>query len=605
MGRRILLVVFVAMLGTLACAPAARTPGSMIVITIDTLRPDHVNARVTPALDRLAREAVVFEYATTVAPVTLPAHASMLTGTFPPAHGVRDNTIYSLPEGTATFATSLRSRGYATAAFVSAVVLDRRYGLSHGFDTYDDAVGHNPERRAADTLASARQWISGSTTTAGKPFFVWIHLFEPHAPYLSGSYANEVSVVDTELDAFFSWLREKDLWDSLVLSVTSDHGESLGEHGEQTHGFFVYDATVRIPWILKAKSLTPGRFSPHVRIVDVLPTMIAAAAAGTPPEWALDGIDLLPHLRSGQDPRLDGYAETFLPRHQFQWSELKSVRAGDVKYIQAPRPEAYDLRSDPAEQRNVAAERAADTARLKTLLGAIERRRAVASTSAAPQPELEEKFMSLGYIGGSPLMEGTSGEGLPDPKDRVEVYALTMSALELSESGKPQDALAALEKAERLDPGVTQIHYLKGTILGGQERYADAARALERTVALNPRHVTARFRLALAYLRLSRLDEAEKTLRSVLADEPRNVRAHHNLATIAYSRGELARAEELERQAIAIDPNYFEAWNTLGAIYIASGQPDAAVSALNTALGLNPSSEQARHNLALAMRARR
>jgi arylsulfatase A-like enzyme/Tfp pilus assembly protein PilF len=601
MGRLTFVVGMV--LGAAACAPAARAPASMIVVTIDTLRPDHVNPQVTPALARLAREGVVFEYATTVAPVTLPAHASMLTGTFPPAHGVRDNTIYSLPDGTATFATWLRKRGYATAAFVSAIVLDGRYGLHQGFDTYDDAIGEAPERRAADTLARTRHWLS-TAVPADKPFFVWIHLFEPHAPYISGSYANEVSLVDKELDSFFSWLREQGRWDSLVLSVTSDHGESLGEHGEQTHGFFVYDSTVRIPWILKAQGLEPGRFSPHVRIVDVLPTMTAVADVGGPAEWPLDGIDLAPMLRTGQDPRLDGYAETYLPRHQFQWSELKSVRAGDMKYIEAPAPEVYDLRADAGERRNLAHERSADATRLKTLLGAIERHRPAASRSAAPQPELEEKFMSLGYIGGSPGVEGKPGTQLPDPKDRIDVYTLTMSALELSEAGKPDDALQALAKAERLDPSVTQIQYLKGTILGGQQRYSEAARALERTVALNPRHVTARFRLALAYLRLSRLDAAEKTLHSVLRDEPRNVRAHHNLATIAYSRGDLARAEGLERQAIAIDKDYFEAWNTLGAIYIASGQPDAAVSALNTALGINPSSDQARRNLALAMRAK-
>lgn len=574
-----------------------------MVITVDTLRADHVNARVTPALERLARQGVLFEYATTVAPLTLPAHASMLTGTFPPAHGVRDNTIYSLPEGTATFATWLRQRGYATGAFVSSIVLDHRYGLHQGFDHYDDGVGNAPERRAADTLGRARQWLSTSVP-ADKPYFAWIHLFEPHAPYLSGSYANEVSAVDKELDGFFAWLREQGRWDNLVLGVTSDHGESLGEHGEQTHGFFVYDSTIRIPWILKANGLAPGRFTPHVRIVDILPTMSTVANAGVPNEWPLDGVDLTPLLRTGQDPKLDGYAETFLPRHQFEWSELKSVRAGDVKYIQAPRPEVYDLRADSAEARNLAHERAADQPRLQALLGAIERRRPQTSRATAVQPELEEKFMSLGYIGGSPLTEAKPGAQLPDPKDRIEVYTLTMSALELSESGNPEAALEALAKAERLDPNVTQVHYLTGTILGTQQRYAEAARALERTVALNPRHVTARFRLALAYLRLSRLDAAEKTLQSVLADEPRNVRAHHNLATIAYTRGDLARAEELERQAIAIDPDYFEAWNTLGAIYIATRQPDAAISALNTALGINPSSDQARRNLALAMRAK-
>jgi arylsulfatase A-like enzyme/Tfp pilus assembly protein PilF len=576
----------------------------MIVITIDTLRPDHVNSRVAPALDRLTREAVVFEAATSVAPLTLPAHTSMLTATFPPAHGVRDNTIYSLPQGTATFATWLRQRGYATGAFVSAIVLDHRYGLNQGFDVYDDDVRDAPERSAEQTLARAREWLSDVAMPADKPFFAWVHLFEPHAPYVSGDYASEVTAVDRELDSFFSWLRDKRVWENVVLSVTSDHGESLGEHGEQTHGFFVYDSTIRIPWLLKAKGLEPGRFSPHVRIVDVLPTMTALAQVGAPAEWTLDGIDLVPHLRSGRDPQLDGYAETFLPRHQFQWSELKSVRAGGLKFIDAPDAELYDLKADPGERHNVLKHRSAEATRLKTLAGAIERRRATSARPAAAQPELEEKFMSLGYIGGSPSAENTPGAALPDPKDRIEVYTLTMSALELSEGGKAEEALSALARAERLDPGVTQVHYLKGTILGGQRRYAEAARALERTVALNPRHVTARFRLALAYLRLARLEDAEKTLRSVLADEPRNVRAHHNLATIAYSRGDLTRAEELERQALAIDRNYFEAWNTLGAIYIASGQPEAAVAALNTALSLNPSSDQARRNLALAVRAR-
>jgi tetratricopeptide (TPR) repeat protein len=529
----------------------------------------------------------------------------MLTGTFPPAHGVRDNTIYALAEGTPTYTARLRERGYATAAFVSALVLDRRYGLNSGFDTYDDAIGDRPERGAADTLARARRWLSEEAAPGGTPVFLWIHLFEPHAPYLSGTYASEVSEVDRELGSFFAWLRERNLWNDLVLTVTSDHGESLGEHGEDTHGFFVYDSTIRIPWILKAPGLTPGRFSPHVRIVDVLTTMTSLANVGALADWPLDGIDLVPALRSGEDPRLDGYAETLLPRHQFQWSELKSVRAGGMKYIEAPRPELYDLTTDPSEHRNLLSrDRNTDAARLKTLLSAIERRGSAASRSAVPQPELEEKFMSLGYIGGSPSEDGTPGVRLPDPKDKVEVYTLTMSALELSEGGKAAEALEALARAERLDSAVTQVHYLKGTILGGQGRYAEAAASLERTVALNPRHVAARFRLALAYLRLERLDAAEGTLRSVLADEPQNVRAHHNLATIAYSRGDLRRAEELERQAIAIDRNYFEAWNALGAIYIASGRSEEAVAALNTALALNPSSARARENLSLAMRAR-
>ena len=227
----------------------------------------------------MAREAVRFETAVTVAPVTLPAHASLLTGTYPPAHGVRDNQIFSLAPETATYTAWLKARGYATGAFVSAIVLDHRYGLNNGFDTYDDEMSGASERSARETLDRAERWVG----SARQPFFLWVHLFEPHAPYVAGSYAAEVTAVDSELDRFFNALRGRGIWDDLVVSVTSDHGESLGEHGESTHGYFVYDSTVRIPWILKAPGVKARQFAHQVRIVDVLPTMIAlsrVAAAG-------------------------------------------------------------------------------------------------------------------------------------------------------------------------------------------------------------------------------------------------------------------------------------------------------------------------------------
>ncbi len=584
-----------------ACSPAPRPPQSMMLITIDTLRADHLTAQVAPALSRVAGESVTFDAAITVTPLTLPSHASLLTANYPPAHGVHDNTIYSLPRSTPTYAAMLRNRGYATAAFVSAVVLDRRYGLDAGFDTYDDDMRGAPERAASDTMARARQWLASHAGT--RPVFVWVHLFEPHAPYLAGGYAAEVTAVDREIDIFFTALREQKLWDDLVLGVTSDHGESLGEHGETTHGFFVYDSTLRIPWILKAPGLRPRRFPHQVRIVDVMPTMAGLAGAGVPVPSNADGMDLGPFLERDGSPGLEAYAETFLPRDQFQWSELRSVRTERLKYIEAPRPELYDLVTDPSESRNVIAERRSEADRIRKILAAIERRRTAAPRHEPANPVLEEKFMALGYIGYAPAAGAVAQGQRPDPKDKLDVYALTMSALELSETDKPAEALAALDRAERLDPDVTQVHYLKGAILGAQERYAEAAKALERTVSLNPRYVTARLKLALAYIRLARPDRAEAMLRTVLADEPRNVRAYHDLAAIAYSRGDLATAEQLERQAIAIDGDYFEAWNTLGAIYVIAKRPGDALQALNTAVRLNPSSGQAHHNLALALRA--
>ena len=579
----------------------------MVLVTIDTLRADHITAAVTPVLDRLATAGIRFDTAITVSPVTLPSHASLLTGIYPTAHGVRDNQIFALAEGTPTIASWLKEHGYATAAFVSAIVLDDRFGLDAGFDTYDDDVGAGAERSAPDTLARASAWLQRAAPPGGTsaPFFVWIHLFEPHAPYTAGSYAAEVTSVDAALGQFFQTLKSRGLWDDIVLGVTSDHGESLGEHGESTHGYFVYDSTIRIPWILKAPGLAPGRFAPQVRILDILPTMAAMARVSDSADRAAlkaDGIDLTPFIARGESPRLEAYAETFLPRHQFNWSEIRTLRTDRLKFIDAPEPELYDLIADPAESRNVLAEQRDAAVPLRSTLAALDRQTSRSARQAESDPLLAEKFMSLGYIGYSPATPADASSR-PDPKAKLQVYELTMSAFELAGKNQPAAALAALDRAAALDPAVTQVHYLAGTILGQQHRYDAAAAALEQAVRVNPRYVPARFKLALAYLRLGQHDRAERSLNRVLADEPRNFRALHNLAAIAYARGDLTRAETLERQAVAIDENYFEAWNTLGAIHVLSKRPAEAIRALQNAIRLNPSSGQAHYNLALALRA--
>jgi len=589
----------VSVAGACGRRPAApRQPASIVLVTIDTLRADHVTARLTPALDRFAKEAVVFDQAVTVAPLTLPAHASLLTGSYPPRTGVRDNQVYTLPADAATYTSFLKQRGYATAAFVSAVVLDHQFGLDRGFDRYDDEIA-GPERAGAETVSRAAQWIG----SAARPFFVWIHLFEPHAPYRTGSYEGEVTAADAALAALFDALKRLNAWNDVVVSVSADHGESLGEHGEKTHGFFLYDATLRIPWILKAPGVSARHAPQLVRIVDEMPTIVELAT-GSPPS-AADGASLAPWLRRGGTQTTGGdvaYSETLLPRDQFGWSALSSVRTDTLKYIEAPRPELYDLAADPGETINIVESRAPEAARLKRIAAAIAR------PSAAPDrdrtdPLLAEKLMSLGYVGYSPAAPDGEGRALADPKDRIEVYNLTMDALEESEKGDVLRALKKVGEAEKRDPNVAQIEFLKGTLFGRMGRYDQAVPALERSVELNPRYTAARFRLALALLRVGRADRAEQALRDVVNEQPNDFRAWHNLAAIAYSRGDLDEAEKLERKAVAISPTYAEAWNTLGAIALVRRQTDVAIDALTKATTLNPKNAQAFRNLSMAFRA--
>jgi arylsulfatase A-like enzyme/Flp pilus assembly protein TadD len=585
--------------GACHAAPRPPAPAPIVLITIDTLRADHVDARRMPALDALGRDAIVFDQALTVSPLTLPAHASLLTGRYPPRHGVRDNEIFSLAPEIPVYPALLKQRGYATAAFVSAPVLDHRYGLQRGFDVYDDEIA-GAERSAGDTLARATRWLA----TAPRPFFVWIHLFEPHAPYLSGSYANEVKAVDVALDGFFEHLRHRRLWDDLMLSVSADHGESLGEHEEQTHGFFLYDATLRIPWILKAPGLRPRRVTDLVRIVDEMPTILDAArvvghGVGGPP---IDGVSVAPSIEAKRSPGLEAYSETFLPRDQFGWSPLTSVRTTRYKYIDAPQPELYDLAGDPSETMNIVASGAAEAGRLKTVLAAIGRGPAAPSQSVTADAALTEKLMSLGYFSASPVPDGP-GSRLPDPKSKIGIYNACMTALERAEQGDLTGALRLVEQAERMDPNVAQIEFLKGTLLGRLGRYQEAASALERTLALNPHHTAARFKLALAWVRIGHDERADRLLREVVRQQPEDFRAWHNLAAIAYGRGDLREAEALERKAVALSPEYGEAWNTLGAIALVRKQTNAAVDALTKATEVAPHNAQAFANLSIALRA--
>jgi Tfp pilus assembly protein PilF len=433
-----------------------------------------------------------------------------------------------------------------------------------------------------------------------------VHLFEPHAPYTSGSYAADVSDADRHVGQLLDAVRTRGAWDRTVVSVTSDHGEALGDHGEATHGFFLYDSTLRIPWLLRAPGLAPTRYPHQVRIVDILPTTMAVAGARNADPGgtvvavtAVDAVDVSDHVAHQSDPRLEGYAETLLPKHQFNWSGLRALRTAQFKYIEAPRPELYDLEKDAGERTNDVASGSSRITAGKMVLAAIDRRGRQATRGPSADTALSDAFLSLGYIGYAPPTNGGDAD-LADPKDRLGVYLLVMRAIEESERGDRTRALATLADAAKQDPGVAQTHFLAATILGQEGRYREAAVALERTLAINPKYTAARYKLALSRLRLGDYAGAERELDAVLRQDPNDVRAIHNLAAVAYSRGDLARAETLERRAVQLDASYVAAWNTLGAIHIVRREAGPALEALKKATTLDPKNGQAFDNLAMA-----
>jgi arylsulfatase A-like enzyme len=394
-----------------------------------------------PALERLAREGVVFDEATSVAPLTLPAHASLFTGLFPPAHGVRDNADRPLAEDRTTLAEILRARGFRTGAFVGSVVLDADRGLAQGFDEYSGvttgkaAASHLPvRRRAADAVVSdALRWIE---TQDDRPFFAWVHLYDPHKPYnppepfrsqYGDPYLAEIAFADAQIGRLLAALERRKILDRTIVVVAGDHGEALGEHGERDHGIFVYESVLHVPLIVRAPDISPRRLSGVVRLVDVMPTVLDLLRIPRP---HVDGVSLAATMRGeAPEPELDAYSESQYPR-RLGWSPLRALRAGRYKLIEAPRPELYDLERDPFEQHNAYDERPGVAAALARRLASFDPmvRASGDLSDYIPSVELQQRIASLGYVGSSGSRAAATTTGLPDPKDCIGTVAITPPA---------------------------------------------------------------------------------------------------------------------------------------------------------------------------------
>jgi choline-sulfatase len=598
--------------GTLLLMRRPSTPtssaqgASVLLVTFDTLRADRVGAYggpagLTPHLDRLAAQGAVFAEAVSSTPLTLPSHATILSGLEPPRHGVRDNGTYVFPEDRPTLATLLRDQGYATGAFVAAYVLDRRFGLARGFSTYDDAIQRQESgpsvlesERSCDVVgASAQAWIAQQPG----PFFAWVHFYDPHAPYAPPApererwpdrpYEAEVAHADACFGRLVEAARAR-VGERLVVAALSDHGEGLGDHGEKTHGFFVYQATLRVPLLVSGPGVAPGpRRDGIARTVDIAPTLLRLLGLSVPTD--LDGGDL---LASGA-PR-ESYAETHYPR-SLGWAPLHSFRVGDLKYIDAPRPELYDLARDPGERHDLAGARPTDVARLReTLQRARQNERGLPRTAA--DPEVAERLKALGYVtGGAPAEEGQVG--LADPKDRVVLWHRFEEAIWAQGRGEIEPAIASFQSLLKDEPGNAAFRRSLAAALRKVSRVAEANAVLAGLERAAPDDPLLWHEQAVAAAEAGKLDLAVRAEQRAIALNPLLPELHNHLGVLEARRGAAAQALSAFTRATELDPNNGRAWNNRANALRDLGRGAEAADAYRTAMRLVPNDPDPRNGL--------
>ncbi|HZU28426.1 MAG TPA: sulfatase-like hydrolase/transferase [Bryobacteraceae bacterium] len=550
------------MWGAFPCFAFSEQQPSLILISIDTLRANHLGcygdrrAR-TPGLDALAREGTLFSRIETPVPLTLPAHTSLLTSTYPFTHGVEENGEQA-PAGAVTLAAVLRDRGYATAAFAGGYVLDARFGLTSGFDIYDSPFHLGPDfgeeppevkRSAEAVFAAARQWIAHQP---GRPLFAFIHLYDAHQPYSHGAYDNEIAYIDEQFRGFTEFLAAQGRLGNAVIAVTADHGESLGEHGEQTHGYFIYESTLWVPLVIRwpaAMGRQPRRIDDPGSLIDVAPTLLHALGVAPPPRF--QGHSLL-RRPPGEEAI---YAESMYARDHLGCSALRAIRFGRYKYIDAPKPELYDLTADPGETRNLYDRDRSRALALRGRLGALEQRGRQPHRAASDEAATSG-LRSLGYLAGAPSGAGSGA----DPKDRLREYEAYGRAIRFSNAGRFPDAIRELR-----------------TILG-----EDGGNRL------------ARFYLAVCYYRLRRLDDAIEELKAVQKMYPAYAPAQQLLGTIWLVRRDYGRARRQFEELAAIAPGNFGAHYNLGILAMREGRREDAIRELQAAVRADPGSTQAR-----------
>jgi arylsulfatase A-like enzyme/Tfp pilus assembly protein PilF len=622
----------------LAAQAPIKPPLNVVLITIDTLRPDHLGCYgyksiKTPNIDALAADGVRFDRAFTVVPVTLPSHTAMLTGTYPMLNGMHDFSGNKLNPQQPTLASVLKQAGYQTGAVIAAAVLDSRFGLNQGFDFYYDHFDFNrldeanldEMKRPGDVVADvALDWLANNSK---RKFFLWMHLYDPHLPYhlrepysrdyAARPYDGEIAFADEQVGRLVRALKEKGIYENTLIVLCGDHGESLGEHGEKNHGFFIYNATMHVPLIVRL----PGNGQPDrastiekpVSLVDLMPTILSALGVEIPSQ--VQGRSRLPELRNDPDPESSEkrdplYGETFLPRIHFNWSELRGAENAKYHFIDAPKPELYDLTKDPGELQNLFTEKSAVSAEMRAQLAAMIRDYSAPGSKELAEktgldPALMERLKSLGYAGfsggGDPAIANRS---LPDPKDRVATYELISDAIADSQHGRYQESIEKFKTVIRAEPNSVPAHYMQGLNYYRLKMFPEAVEELQKTVQLSPDYALAQFNLGMAQGHAGQIDAAILTLQRTLQLDPTNFDAAFNLGVALLQKKQVDPAVTAFRQSVTINPDFARGHRALGELLLYQNKPDDAIAELRRAVELSPQDPTMHESLAKALAAK-
>ncbi len=623
---------------TRAYAPTHNaTPRNVILITIDTLRVDRVGRGLTPSIDALAARGVRFTNARAVVPLTLPSHTVIMTGELPSQTGVHVNGAAGLASGHPTIARALKDAGYRTGAFVGAYVLDRRFGLADGFDVYDDRVQRDQrgtitldaQRRGDAVVDAALHWLTGSNQT---PFFAWIHLYDPHAPYEPPPeylvranhvpYDGEVAFADAQVGRLLDWLKTSGHEDQTVVVVAGDHGEGLGDHGEATHGMLLYDSTLRVPLVMAGPNIDSRLASLPVSLASLAPTVIAVAGVPLPRSMRQ------PSLLSADKPA-DPVAETDYPRSA-GWHALTALADDRWKLIVSSERELYDLASDPGETRNVAAWKAPIADAIAGALAA--RVEPGPSSSASIPPDAAERLRALGYVSGAPTAANDSNA--PNPATHIAAWntferelgrlaagdarralpglaALARSgpdsplfqftyARALKETGRVHDALAIYRKLVARWPGDASLYHDLAVAAEAAGQPKEAARAEQAALALEPSNPAAANGLGLIQIKAGRTADAIKAFEQAVKGDPSNAVFWTNLGNARRDAGDAAGAEQAYRTALDHDPRSADAANGIGVLLVQAHRAHDAIQWFERALAASPQFIEARLNLGIA-----